>query len=163
MLMKNIQDKMNDQIKHELYSAYLYLSMSAYLEAANLPGAAHWMRSQALEEREHAMKFFDHIYDRGGRVTLQAIDQPPIEFNGLLDAFEKALAHEQKVTGLINDIYGLAVQEKDYASQTFLQWFVDEQVEEEKSADQIVQQLQMIGENKGALFMLDAHLGKRGE
>jgi ferritin len=163
MLKKVIQDKMNDQIKHELYSAYFYLSMAAYLEANNLLGSAHWMRVQAQEEQGHALKFFDHVYDRGGRVTLQAIDQPPAEFNGLLDVFEKVLAHEQKVTGLINDLYALAVQEKDYASQIFLQWFVDEQVEEEKNADQIVQQIKMIGDHKAALFMLDSHLGKRGE
>jgi ferritin len=163
MLKKAIQDKMNDQIKHELYSAYFYLSMAAYLGANNLLGSAQWMRVQAQEEQGHALKFFDHIYDRGARVTLQAIDQPPAEFNGLLDVFEKVLAHEQKVTGLINDLYALAAREKDYASQNFLQWFVDEQVEEEKNADQIVQQIKMLGDHKGALFMLDSHLGKRGE
>jgi ferritin len=108
------------------------------------------------------MKFFEHIHDRGGRVTLQAIDQPPTQFNGLLDVFEKVLEHERKVTGLINDLYALAVQEKDYASQTFLQWFVDEQVEEEKNAELIVQQLKMIGDHRSALFMLDRHLGERG-
>jgi len=161
MLNKKLQDKMNDQIKHELYSAYFYLSMAAYLESANLPGAAHWMRLQAQEEQEHAMKFFEHIHDRGGRVTLQAIDQPPTEFNGLLDVFEKTLEHEQKVTGLINDLYRLAVKEDDYASQIFLQWFVDEQVEEEKNASQIVEQIKMIGDHKGSLFMLDGHLGRR--
>jgi ferritin len=161
MLKKKIQDKMNDQIKHELYSAYFYLSMAAYLESANLPGAAHWMRLQAQEEQEHAMKFFEHIHDRGGRVILQAIDQPPAEFSGLLDVFEKTLEHEQKVTGLINDLYSLAVKEEDYASQIFLQWFVDEQVEEEKNATQIVEQVKMIGDHKGSLFMLDGHLGRR--
>jgi ferritin len=161
MLNKKLQDKMNDQIKHELYSAYFYLSMAAYLESANLLGAAHWMRLQAREEQEHAMKFFEHIHDRGGRVTLQAIDQPPTEFAGLLDVFEKTLEHEQKVTGLINDLYRLAVKEDDYASQIFLQWFVDEQVEEEKNASQIVEQIKMIGDHKGSLFMLDGHLGRR--
>ncbi len=161
MLAKSVQDKMNDQIKHELYSAYFYLSMAAYLESSSLPGAAHWMRLQAQEEVGHAMKFFNHIHDRGGRVTLQAIDQPPTEFKGLLDVFEKTLEHEKKVTGLINDLYALAVQEKDYASQTFLQWFVDEQVEEEKNAELIVQQVKMIGDQRGALFMLDRHLGER--
>jgi len=162
MLAKSVQDKMNDQIKHELYSAYFYLSMAAYLESSSLPGAARWMRVQAQEELGHAMKFFEHIHDRGGRVTLQAIDQPPTQFNGLLDVFEKVLEHERKVTGLINDLYALAVQEKDYASQTFLQWFVDEQVEEEKNAELIVQQLKMIGDHRSALFMLDRHLGERG-
>lgn len=161
MLKKKLQDKMNDQIKHELDSAYLYLSMAAYFESANLPGAACWMQMQAKEEQEHAMKFFAHIHDRGGRVTLQALDQPPSEFGGLLDIFEKTLQHEQKVTGLINDLYSLAVKEEDYASQIFLQWFVDEQVEEEKNATQIVEQIKMIGDHKGSLFMLDAHLGHR--
>jgi len=161
MLSKKLQEKMNEQIKHELYSAYFYLSMAAYLESVSLIGAAHWMRLQAQEEQEHAMKFFDHIHDRGGRVMLQAIDQPPTEFNDLLDVFEKTLEHEKKVTILIKDLYSLAVTEEDYASQTFLQWFVNEQVEEEKNASQIVEQIKMIGDHKGSLFMLDGYLGKR--
>ncbi|MFN8471903.1 MAG: ferritin [Anaerolineae bacterium] len=163
MLSPNILDAMNNQIKHELYSAYLYLAMSAYLEAQNYPGAAKWMRAQSGEEVEHAMKFLDHIHDRGSRVTLQAIDQPPSNFGALYDAFQAALAHEQKVTGLIHGIYGLALQENDYASQSFLKWFVDEQVEEEKSAGDIVAQLERIGDNPAGLFVLDAQLGKRSE
>jgi len=161
MLNKALQDIMNDQIKHELYSSYLYLSMAAYFEGNNLLGSAHWMRVQAEEEKGHALKFFDFIYDRGGRVTLQAIDAPPADFKSALDVFQSALAHEQKVTGLINAIYALAVQEKDYASQSFLKWFVDEQVEEEKSASLVVEQLKMVGDHKGTLFMLDKELGKR--
>jgi len=162
MLSKTIQDAMNEQIKNELYSAYLYLSMSAYCEAANLPGFAHWMRMQAQEEVTHAMKFYDFIYERGGRVVLQAIDQPPVEFQSPLHVFEQTLEHEQKVTGLINDLYTLAVEEKDYASQAFLQWFVTEQVEEEDSATQIVETLKMIGDKAHALLMLDRELGGRG-
>ena len=162
MLSKTIQDAMNEQIKNELYSAYLYLSMSAYCEAANLPGFAHWMRVQAQEEEAHAMKFYDFIYERGGRVVLQAIDQPPVEFQSPLNVFEQTLEHEQKVTALIHDLYTLAVQEKDYASQAFLQWFVTEQVEEEASATQIVETLKMIGDKGHALLMLDRELGKRG-
>ena len=162
MLSKTIQDAMNEQIKNELYSAYLYLSMSAYCEAANLPGFAHWMRVQAQEEVAHAMKFYDFIYERGGRVVLQAIDQPPVEFQSPLNVFEQTLEHEQKVTALIHDLYTLAVQEKDYASQAFLQWFVTEQVEEEASATQIVETLKMIGDKGHALLMLDRELGKRG-
>ena len=162
MLSKTIQDAMNEQMKNELYSAYLYLSMSAYCEAANLPGFAHWMRVQAQEEVSHAMKFYDFIYERGGRVVLQAIDQPPVEFQSPLHVFEQTLEHEQKVTGMIHDLYGLAAQEKDYASQAFLQWFVTEQVEEEGSATQIVETLKMIGDKGQALVMLDRELGKRG-
>jgi ferritin len=162
MLSKTIQDAMNEQIKNELYSAYLYLSMSAYCEAANLPGFAHWMRVQAQEEEAHAMKFYDFIYERGGRVVLQAIDQPPVEFQSPLHVFEQTLEHEQKVTAMIHDLYALAVQEKDYASQAFLQWFVTEQVEEEGSATQILETLKMIGDKGQALIMLDRELGKRG-
>ena len=145
-----------------LYSAYLYLSMSAYCEAANLPGFAHWMRVQAQEEVSHAMKFYDFICERGGRVVLQAIDQPPTEFQSPLHVFEQTLEHEQKVTVMIHDLYALAAQEKDYASQAFLQWFVTEQVEEEGSATQIVETLKMIGDKGQALVMLDRELGKRG-
>jgi ferritin len=161
MLGKTLQDAMNEQIKNELYSAYLYLSMSAYCEAANLPGFAHWMRMQAEEEVSHAMKFYQFIHERGGRVVLQAIDQPPVEFQSPLNAFEQTLEHEQKVTAMIHDLYTLAAQEKDYASQAFLQWFVTEQVEEEDSATQIVETLKMIGDKGHALLMLDRELGRR--
>ena len=162
MIGKKIQDAMNEQIKNELYSAYLYLSMAAYCESINLPGCAHWMRMQEQEERLHAFKFFDFIHERGGRVTLRAIDQPPSEFESLLGVFEKTLEHEQKVTAMINDLYALAIQEKDYASQIFLQWFITEQVEEEDSASQIVETLKMIGDKGHALLMLDRELGGRG-
>jgi ferritin len=158
---KKVQNAMNEQIKNELYSAYLYLSMSAYCESINLGGIAHWMRAQADEEMEHAMKFYGFIHERGGRVVLQAIEHPPIEFETPVDIFEKTLEHEQKVTALIHDLYTLAVEEKDYASQIFLQWFVTEQVEEEDSATQILETLNMIGDKSHALIMLDRELGKR--
>ncbi len=161
MLSKTLLDEMNEQIKHELYSAYLYLAMSAQSEAMNLPGFAHWMRLQAQEEVGHAMRFYNFIHDRGGRVVLQAIDQPPVEFASPLAMFEQTLEHEQKVTARIHHIYSLAVQEKDFASQSFLDWFVDEQVEEEKSASQILETLKMIGDKGHALVMLDRELGKR--
>ena len=161
MLSNAIERAINDQIKNELYSAYLYLSMSAYLETANLPGMARWMRLQSDEEMAHAMKFFDYVYDRGGRVVLQTIDQPPAEFGSPLDVFEKALAHEQKVTGMINQIYDLAVKEDDYPSQIELQWFVTEQVEEEKSAGDIVDLLKMVGDHGPSLIMVDGQLGAR--
>ena len=161
MLSKAVEQAINDQIKNEHYSAYLYLSMSAYLESANLPGMARWMRLQSDEEMSHAMKFFDHVHDRGGRVVLQAIGQPPSEFGSPLDVFEKALAHEQKVTGLINQIYDLAVKEDDYPSQIELQWFITEQVEEEKSAGDIVELLKVIGDHGPSVIMVDRQLGAR--
>ncbi|NPV86506.1 MAG: ferritin [Anaerolineae bacterium] len=163
MLSKAMIDKMNDQIKNELYSAYLYLSMCAYFEDKDLPGFAHWMKIQAGEEQEHAMKFFEYLTDRGARVSLQAIDQPPAEFETPTAVFEETLAHEKKVTALIHSLYELAVSEKDYASQEFLNWFVKEQVEEEKNASAILATLKMTGDKGSALVMLDRELGKRDE
>jgi ferritin len=162
MFNKKINDEMNAQIKHELTSAYIYLAMSAQFEAENLQGFAHWMRLQAQEEIGHAMKFYNFIFDRLGTVSLQAIEQPPSNFGSPLKAFEKALEHEQKITGLINSLYTLADKENDPASKVFLNWFVEEQVEEEKNAAQIVETLKMIGDSKNGLFMLDHQLSKRG-
>ncbi len=156
-----VQDAMNEQIKNELYSAYQYLSMAAYCESANLPGFARWMRAQAREELQHAMKFYDFVLDRNGRVVLHPIDAPVVEFGSPLEVFERALEHEQKVTAMINDLYGLAAGENDYASQTFLQWFVTEQVEEEKNAGDVVETLKMVAGSSEALFLLDRELGKR--
>ena len=161
MLSQPVQDAINDQIQKELYSAYVYLSMAAYFEAENLPGAAHWMRLQSNEEVEHAMKLFEFLNDRAGRVKLQAIPQPPGEFASPMAVFQEALAHEQKVTKSIHDLYALAVQENDYPTQSMLQWFIDEQVEEEKSAGDIVAQLEMVGDSATALFMLDRALAAR--
>jgi ferritin len=161
MLSKKISDEMNAQIKHEFASAYLYLAMSARFEADNLPGFAHWMRLQAQEEVEHAMKFYNYIFDRGGSVVLQAIEQPPSEFGTPLEAFQKALEHEKKVTALINNIYASADKENDYASKVFLNWFVEEQVEEEKNATAVVETLKLIGDSKNGLYMLDRQLGSR--
>jgi ferritin len=162
MISKTVQDAINDQIKNELYSAYLYLSMSAHFEAANLLGFAHWMRVQAKEEQEHAMKFFDYINDQGGHVLLKAIDQPPTAWKSSLELFQQVLEHEQKVTGLINKLYELAVKENDYATQVMLQWFITEQVEEEKNASQVIEQLKLIDAHGTAVLMLDHQLGKRG-
>ena len=162
MLSKTMQDAINEQIKHELYSAYIYLAMSAYAEAENWLGAARWLRAQTGEEQSHAMKLFDFVYDRGGRVSLQAIAQPPQEFTSLLDVFEQVLAHERKVTALIHRLYETAVSEKDYAAQVMLQWFIGEQVEEEKNASQIVDALKLVGAQGAALFVLDRQLGARG-
>jgi len=161
MISKPVLDAMNNQGKHELYSAYLYLSMAAYFESENLLGFANWMYIQAGEEQEHAMKFFHHIYDRGGKVSLQAIDQPPVAFKSAEEIFKLSYEHEQKVTGLINTIYQTAAVEKDVASQVFLNWFIDEQVEEEKNASQILDLLTKIHGHVGALYQLDHQLGKR--
>lgn len=161
MLSKRLQTALNDQIKEELESAYIYLAMCAYFEAQNLRGMAHWMRLQAQEEVKHAMKIFDFINDRGGRVELRAMDKPPADFKSPLDAFQKALAHEQKITGFINKLYDLADDEDDYPTEVMLQWFIEEQVEEEKSASEVVEQLKLIGNQGAGLLILDKHLGER--
>ena len=163
MLSKKMQDAMNEQIKNELYSGYLYLAMAAYAAEKNLPGFAHWMKAQCQEEVEHAMKFFDHVVERGGRVELRAIDQPPVEFASPTALFEQTLAHEKKVTALIHGLYELALAEKDYASQVLLQWYVNEQVEEEAHATDILETLKLAGEKGQALVMMDHALAKRGE
>lgn len=161
MFSNAMEKAINDQIQKELYSAYVYLSMAAYFEANNLTGAASWMRLQHQEEQLHAMKFFDFINDRGGRVVLQAIQQPPTDFASPLAVFEAALAHEQKVSKSIHDLYALAIGENDYPTQAMLQWFINEQVEEEKNASAIVAQLKMIGDSPAGLFMIDQQLGAR--
>ena len=161
MLSEALQKAINDQIKNELDSAYLYLAMSAYFEGAHLPGGARWMRLQSREETSHAMKLFDYVLERGGRVVLQAIEQPPATFASMLDVFQQALVHERKVTGMIHRLYDLATNERDYATQVMLQWFVQEQVEEEKSAGDIVEQLKMIGDQPAALLFFDRQLGAR--
>jgi ferritin len=160
--MKDImQEAMNVQIQAEIYSSYLYLSMSAYYESLNLPGFASWMRLQAEEENMHAMKFFDHIVDRGGRVKLLAIDAPPVDFESPRAAFKMAYEHETEVTARIHNLYKLAVEHSDFPAQSLLNWFVDEQVEEEKNTLAVVEQLEMIGDQKMGLFMVDRELGRR--
>ncbi len=162
MLSKKLQDALNEHIKNEFYSAYVYLSMSAHLAALHLPGFARWMRLQSQEEMAHAMKLFDFVLERGGRVVLKAIEQPPGQLQSALDVFQQALKYEQKVTDMIHRLYELAVKENDYATQVMLQWFITEQVEEEGAAGEIVEQLKMIGKEPTALFMLDRQLGGRG-
>ena len=161
-LSKKMQDAINKQINEELASAYIYLSMAAYCESINLSGFAKWMRAQTNEEMAHAMKFYGFVHSRGGRVVLDAIEKPPVEFDGPVDVFEKTLAHEQYITGCIHNLYGMAVDEKDYASLSTLQWFVDEQVEEEETAGGILELLKMTGDSKQGLLMLDRHLAARG-
>jgi len=162
MLSKTIQDAINEQIKHEINSAYLYLSMSAYSESQNLSGCATWLRLQWQEELSHALKLFTYLGERGGRVTLQAIDRPPADYKSPLDIFQQVFAHEQKVTSLIHQLYAMAIKENDYATQIELQWFINEQVEEERNVAEIVAQLKMIGESGPSLLMLDRQLGARG-
>ena len=161
MISKKMEEALNGQVNAELYSAYLYLSMESYFKSLNLNGFAVWMRVQTQEEVAHAMKIYDFINERGGRVTLKAIEGPPTEWDSPLAVFEAVYVHEQKVTGLINDLVDLAIKEKDHATNTFLQWFVNEQVEEESSADEVVQQLKMMENAPGGMFMLDRELGQR--
>lgn len=160
-IKKKIQEDINRQTNAELYSAYLYLSMAAYFESLNLKGFAQWMRAQAQEETVHVMKFYDYLIQRGGRVILTSIESPPSEWASPLEAFEHAYKHEQKVTGLINDMVNLSVSEKDPAAGNFLQWFVSEQVEEEDSVSTVVEKIKLMDEAPGGLFMLDRELGQR--
>jgi ferritin len=157
-----MQDAMNDQINKELNSSYLYLSMSAYLESKNLSGFAHWMRVQEAEEREHAMKFYDFILERGGKVTLKALDAPQTEWKSTLEVAEEVATHEAMVTASIYALYETALKEKDYPAQIMLQWFISEQVEEEKNAAEIVANLKLIEDRGTAVLMLDHRLAKRG-
>jgi len=161
MISQKMQDAINDQINYELYSAYIYLSMSAYFNSLNLPGFANWMRVQTQEETVHAMKFFDFVNERGGDVLLKTIEGPATSWASPLEPFEVALEHEQKVTARINNLVDVAIAERDHATNIFLQWFVTEQVEEESSADNIIRQLKLIGEDRSALFMIDRELAAR--
>ncbi|MEJ2717178.1 MAG: ferritin [Deltaproteobacteria bacterium] len=161
MISEKIQEAFNKQLNAELYSSYLYLSMSAYFESMNLEGFANWMRCQAQEEIVHAMKFFTYLNERGGTATMAPIDGPPTKWDSPLHAFEEAYRHEQKVTGMINHLVDLGREESDHASSAFLQWFVTEQVEEEASADQVVQKIKLAGDRGGGLFMVDRELAAR--
>ncbi len=161
MLSKKMEKALNEQINAELYSAYIYLSMAAWFESQNLQGFATWMKVQNREETGHAMKFFSFINERRGRVTLTAIEEPAKEWESPLAVFEAALEHEKYITGHIGDLVNHAIAEKDHATNAFLQWFVNEQVEEEAAADSIVQKLKLAEKSTGALLMLDHELGKR--
>ena len=161
MLTEKMQKALNGQLNAELYSSYLYLSMHAYFKAVNLDGFANWMYYQAQEELGHSMKFYDFVIQRGGKVVLAQIEAPPGEWDSPLAVFEATLAHEQKVTGLINDLVEIALEEHDHATNIFLQWFVSEQVEEEESVSGVLEQLKLMGDAKGGLFMIDRELAKR--
>ncbi len=161
MLGEKMQKALNDQINAEFFSAYLYLAMEAYFESRGLPGFANWMRCQSQEEVVHAMKLYDFINERNGRVTLKSLETPPGEWDSPQQVFEAAYAHEQEVTGLINSLVDLAIKESDHATNTFLQWFVAEQVEEEATACGVVDRLKLIGSSGDGLFQLDKELGQR--
>lgn len=161
MLPGKIETAFNEQIRHELESAYLYLAMAAWFDSSGLAGMARWMRAQTQEEVTHAMRFFKHIAERGGRVHLQAMAEPKSEWDSALAAFEAALKHEQFISGRINELMRLSRDENDYASQGLLQWFVDEQVEEEDTAGSIVDKLRLVGGAGDGLLMLDRELGAR--
>ncbi len=162
MLSKALQDGFNDQIQKELYSSYLYLAMAAHFESANLKGFASWMKRQADEERGHGMRLWEHVHDRGGKVALKAIEQPPSAFGKPLEVLQQVLEHERKVTASINALYALALKEGDVAAQIHLQWFVNEQVEEEKTASELVEQLKMSGDQAFSILFMDQHvLGQR--
>ena len=161
MIPDKITKAFNEQIMHEYFSAYLYLSMAAWLETEGLEGMGRWMRVQALEEMLHAMKFFDHILERGGEPELLAIEKPQTKWDSPLAAFENALAHEQLISGKINDLMTLSLAENDHASKTMLTWFVDEQVEEEDNASKNVYNIRMVGDGGQGLLMVDREMSAR--
>ncbi len=163
MISNELQKALNDQINKEFYSSYLYLSMAAYFEWKNLPGFAAWLHVQANEENTHAMKFFKYLIDRGGKVALKPVAGPETDWKSNLDVFKHVQQHETEVTASINALYELALKEKDYAAQVLLQWFINEQVEEERNAAEVVQQLELIDARGTAVLMLDHQLGKRGK
>ncbi|MBO54952.1 MAG: ferritin [Dehalococcoidia bacterium] len=160
-ITQKMQDALNEHTNQELYSSYLYLSMSSYCESINLPGFAHWLRIQSQEEYAHGMKIFDFINDRDGRAILHPIGQPTIEFESIQDVMQKTLEHERHVSSLINKLYEVAVTENDVATQIHLQWFITEQIEEEKTANDLVEQLKLISGQGDALLLLDRELGAR--
>jgi ferritin len=161
MVSNEVQDAINAQIGREFYAAYLYLGMMAYFESRSLTGFGHWMRQQAQEEAAHAMRLVDFLLDRGGHLELQAIERPTVDFDSPLAVMRAALAHERMVTGTINELYAVAVQHNDYPAQVLMQWFVSEQVEEEKNAGEIVDQLELAGGSASALLVLDGRLAER--
>ena len=162
MLNKKVEEALNAQINAEMWSAYLYLSMSAWCAADGKPGMANWFEVQFQEEQDHARILFNYVIQRGGRVTLRPIEAVPTEWKSALDVMESTLAHGQKVTGLINDLFALSTAENDYATQSMLKWFIDEQVEEEENAQNLIDNLRMLGDGSGyGLYMLDKELAAR--
>ena len=163
MISKNMQDAINNQINKEMFSSYLYLSMAAYFEGSNLPGFGNWLRIQAQEENEHAMKLYNFLLERGGKVELKAIAAPKVDWASTMEAVEEVLEHEQFVTKSIHELYEVALAEKDYATQVLLHWFIEEQVEEEANASAILDSMKRIEAHDTAVLMLDHRLSKRKE
>jgi ferritin len=161
MLPKKMEKALNNQINAELYSAYLYLSMASFLNKINLSGFSNWMKVQFEEEQFHAMKFYDYVLERGGEVRLEAIKAPPHKWKSIIDVFEETKKHEEEVTKMINNLVDIAIKEKDHATVNFLQWFVEEQVEEEASVDELLSQLKLVEGNGSGLFMLDREAKQR--
>ena len=161
MPTKAVEAAINDQIAKEFFASHLYLSMAAWFESENLPGFANWMRKQTEEERAHAMRLFNYLIEAGGRVRLQAIEVPTVDFTSPLQVMQESLKHERKVTASIRKIYELADKEKDYGTQLHLQWFITEQQEEEKNVSDVIARLEMAGDNKVALMFIDRELGSR--
>lgn len=161
MLSKKLQEALNKQINEEYYSSYIYLAMAAYLEDVNLDGCAHWMRMQAQEEYQHAMKIFDYLIDRGGRVELREVKAPPKAWESPLATFKASLEHEQYMTANINKLADLCIEERDHATNNLMQWYVSEQVEEEAQVEDIVKKLQMMGGDGPGLFLMDRELKTR--
>jgi len=161
MIKKEVLDAINEQINAETYSAYMYLSMAAHLENMGLSGFAHWMKIQYQEESAHAIKFFNYLTERGGKVVLKAVAQVPVDFDGVVDIFEKTLAHENHVTSLISNLMDVSVKAGDYASQSFIKWFIDEQVEEEANVEKILATLKLINGEGNGLFMMDREMAQR--
>ncbi len=161
MISQRMQDAFNKQVTAEFYSAHIYLSMAAYLDSIDLPGVASWMRVQYQEEVFHATRIMDYVIERDGRAIITGFEDPQVEWKSVVDVFEGTYAHEQKVTGLVNNLMDIAIEEKDHAAQIFLQWFVSEQVEEEATAKGVIQQLKLLGDSKAGLFQVDRELGLR--
>ena len=161
LLSEKVQAALNEQIKDELYAAYLYLAMTGYFKAMNLDGFAHWFDLQRQEETNHGLKIFEYIFDRGGKIELKPLPGTPAGFDSPLDVAQQAFDHEREVTEKINDLYELALSEKDYQTQSLLHWFINEQIEEEKSALTLVERLKMVGDDAAALFILDREMGAR--
>lgn len=161
MLSKKMQTALNNQINAEFFASYQYLAMAAYFEEQNMAGFANWMHIQSQEETTHAMKFYAYVNSRRGRVLLQAVAEPKTEWDSPLAVFEAALEHEQRVTGMINKLMDLGIKESDHATTSFLKWFVDEQVEEEATADRVIQDLKRVGNSVEGLFILDREIGQR--
>jgi len=160
-ISKKMEEALNEQVNAELYSAYLYLSMATFAESKNFRGIAHWLKMQAKEELSHAMKIYSFIFERGGRVILKDIKQPPNEWPNFTELFKQVYEHEKHITQLIYNLVNMAKEEKDYATEVFLNWFIDEQVEEEDQARTIYEKLRLAGENINALLFIDRELGMR--